>query len=103
MTEISSSIAARPQPCLRVAIIGALRIGDRKQKAFTAVEKTQAPHIGAKERPKPMRNPACEGYPAPGGDEHVGARRRIAIHAPDRVLDPQDGIMQERLGEAADR
>src|SRR5580700_8147964 len=103
MTEISSAIATRLQPRLHVAVIGALGIGDREQKAFTAVEKAQAPDISAQERPQPVRDPAREPYATAFGREHLGARRRVAIHAPDRVLEPHHRIVQQRLPEAADR
>src|ERR1700722_17058600 len=101
MTEISSAIAARLEPRLHVAIIGAFGIGDREQEAFTAIEKAEAPNIGAQERPQPVGDPAAERYAAAGCYQHLRARRRIAIHAPDRVLEPDDRIVQERFGETA--
>src|SRR5713101_6388814 len=101
MTLMRSATATPRRPRFHVAIIGALGIGDREQKPFASVEKSQPPDIGAEEGPKPVGNAAGKRHFAARGRKHRRARGRIAIHARDRVLDLRHRKMIEWMGQTA--
>src|SRR5262245_40546844 len=95
--------AALRKPRLHVAIVCTLRIGDREQKARVSVEEPEPQHIGAEERPDPVRDAVRERDAPAGGDQHLGAGGRVAVDARDRLLEPRDRAMCELLGETPDR
>src|SRR5437879_12787042 len=97
MIEIKSATAAPREPGLHVAVVGALGVGDREQKAFAAVEKAKAQHIGAKERPQAVGDAARERDAAPARDQHLGAGGRVAVDARDRLLEARRRLVLELL------
>src|ERR1043165_4613307 len=101
MTEISSATPTPRTPCLHATIIGPFGIRDGEEKTCAAVEKAQAQHVSAKERPNPMKDAAREGYGAAACYQHFGPGGRVAVDARDRLFEAGDPGMAGVLGGAA--